>query len=134
MDEIELMDSEKARSFLIEAVEKDKRHQDYDHVVKLADTYYALITGDGLDEMMERIVTRESEEMFDQRKTITKHIIPAVLNPTKLPYTKATRKQPIVRKIDYESNEEKTEKALVSRYRHPGSRVYVSGKPDNGRS
>ena len=102
----ELKNEDIARAYLMQVIDKNIRHEDYNRVTELADTYYAMITGDGLDEMLKRIVTRESEEMFKQRKDITKHITPSILSPTKLPYYKASRKQAIVRLIDYETANE----------------------------
>jgi hypothetical protein len=61
-----------------------------------------MVTGDDLCDLLERIITRESEEEFEQREKITKSVIPAILNSTKLPFKKVTRKQPKIRKIDYD--------------------------------
>lgn len=99
------MDRESALDYLKDVVENKRRHQDYVRVTELAEKYYALVTGDGLDEMLQRIVTRETDEMFEQRKKITKHIIPSIISPAKLPYLKACRKQPIVKSIDYETKD-----------------------------
>ena len=56
------------------------RHRHYDRVTELAVEYRAYVTGDGLDDMMKQFTMRESIEAFKQRKTITQHIIPAVVN------------------------------------------------------
>jgi hypothetical protein len=79
-------------------------HEDYTRVTELADKYFKLVTGKGIEELLQKIVTRETDEEFDQRTKITKSVCPAILNSTKLPFQKATRKQPIVRRLDYEGD------------------------------
>ena len=61
-------------------VTDDTRHQDYARVTKLADMYYAFITGEGLDDMMKTFSMRETPEAFEQRKAITEHVIPSVVS------------------------------------------------------
>jgi len=93
---------------LLRVIIKDNlEHQDYDHVTKLAGKYYAMKTGDGIEEMLHKIETRVTDEEFKQIKKIYKSIIPSTLNSTKLPFQKAARKQPLVRKIDYEGDSDK---------------------------
>lgn len=76
-------------------------HEDYKRVTELADKYFKLVTGNGIEKLLQKIITRETDEEFKQRTDITKSVCPAILNSTKLPFQKASRKQPIVRKIDY---------------------------------
>ena len=98
------MDKEKGYEVLIDVVKDNKVHQDYKRVTDLATKYFKLVTGKGIDTLLKQIITRESDEEFEQRKNITKSVVPAILNSTKLPYQKATRKQPIVRTIDYDGD------------------------------
>jgi hypothetical protein len=98
------MDKVKGYEVLIEVVKNNKTHQDYLRVTDLADKYFRLVTGNGIDKLLKRIITRESEEEFKQRTEITKSVCPAILNSTKLPFQKAARKQPIVRKLDFEGD------------------------------
>lgn len=100
------MDKEKGFDVLVDVVKNNKRHQDYTRVVELADKYFKMVTGKNIDTLLHKIITRESDEEFEQRKNITKSVVPAILNSTKLPFQKATRKQPTVRKIDYEGDAE----------------------------
>lgn len=90
-----------ALEYLPKVVEKDIRHQDYDRVVKLTDDYFAYYTGFGLDEKLQQIVTTETNQEFEQRKLITKHITKSVLNSTKLPFNKVLRKKPEYNVIDF---------------------------------
>lgn len=104
---------------LIEIVEKEIRHQDYDRVVKLAEHYYKLKTGDGIETLLKKIETRTTDDEFKQIKDIYKSIIPATLNSTKLPFQKAARKKPIVRTIDFGEKSESKKQELeeyISKY------------------
>lgn len=92
------------KNFLV----KGEKHRNYEHTVKLAQLYRKLVTGVDIDELLQRILTRESEEMFEQRKRITKHIIPSILNSLKMPFCKVCRTQPLVKKVDWD--EKKTTK------------------------
>lgn len=85
------------------------RHQDYERVCNLAKDYYKMVTGDGISDLLRRIVRRETEEEFNMRKLITNSVIPPTLASTKLPFHKAVRKKPLVRKIEWkgESDNEK---------------------------
>lgn len=108
------MDKERGLEVLTEVVKNNKTHQDYARVTELATKYYQLVTGNGIEKLLQRIITRESDEEFEQRTRITKSVCPAILNSTKLPFQKATRKQPIVRKIDFEGDAESKKLKLES--------------------
>jgi hypothetical protein len=88
-------------------IKDDLKHQDYVRVTKLADKYFAMKTGNGIEDLLHKIETRVTDEEFKQIKKIYKSIIPSTLNSTKLPFQKAARKQPLVRMIDYEGDAEK---------------------------
>jgi hypothetical protein len=108
------MKKEDGLVLLKDVVKENKTHQDYDRVIKLADKYFKLVTGNGIEELLARIITRETEDEFKQRTEITKSVCPAILNSTKLPFQKATRKQPIVRRIDFEGDADKQKLELES--------------------
>lgn len=77
---------------------KDKpavRHQHYERVVKLAELYRKLATGENLDDLLQQIVTRESDEAFAQRVKITKHVCPSILASTRLFFQKVSRSRPL---------------------------------------
>ena len=61
---------------LTEIVRDDERHQDYERVTKLAETYYKMVTGDGISDLLKQVVKRESDADFAQRKELTNSIIP----------------------------------------------------------
>jgi uncharacterized protein (DUF3820 family) len=93
-----------AVEYLKWVIEKDFTHKNYKRVCELAVKYKAYYTGEGLNDYLQQIVTRETKEEFDQRCLLTKHITPSILNSTKLPFAKAARKRPTVRKIDFKSD------------------------------
>lgn len=109
------MDKEQGLVVLVDVVKTNKTHQDYKRVTYLADKYFKMVTGAGIETLLQQIVTRETEEEFKQRTNITKSVVPAVLNSTKLPFKCVTRKQPKVRKIDYE-NEADTKTLELEEY------------------
>ena len=101
------MDKVKGLEVLKKIIDEGIFHEDYKRVTELAEKYYALKTGDGIEDMLHQIESRTSKEEFDQIKKIYRSIIPSTLNSTKLPYLKAARKQPIVRTIDFNEDFEK---------------------------
>ena len=105
------MTKEDGIKLLEQIIYDEVTHQDYKRVNALAEKYYKLKTGDGIEELLHQIETRVTDEEFKQIKKIYKSIIPSTLNSTKLPFQKAARKQPIVRDVDYpdESDQKKTE-------------------------
>ena len=103
------MDKERGFEVLTEVVKNNKKHQDYERVTSLASKYFKMVTGNGIEKLLQQIITRESEEEFAQRTKITKSVVPAILNSTKLPFQKAARKQPIVREIEFPGEAEQKE-------------------------
>jgi len=103
------MTKDEALPILLDVIENDKHHQDYDRVIGLADEYYKMKSGDNITDLLKRMITRETEEEFDQRKKISKSVIPSTLNSTQLPFQKALRKQPLLREIITKSKAKKTE-------------------------
>lgn len=66
---------EQALVRLVEVVHKDKRHAWYQRTVELAALYRKLVTGDGLDELLQRFVSRETDAAFAQRIALTQHTV-----------------------------------------------------------
>lgn len=96
------MDKIEGLELLKKIIDKDLKHEDYDRVTELADKYYKMKTGDGIEDLLQQIETRVSDEEFKQIKNIYRSIIPSTLNSTKMPFLKASRKQP-TKKIDFET-------------------------------
>jgi len=100
-----------AISYLQKLVSLNVELQHYQRRIDLAKEYYDYYTGE-LNDRLKQIVKRESKEEFDQRVSLTNHITKAILNSTKLPFQKASRKQPIVRKIEFSNNTDTKKKEI----------------------
>lgn len=64
--------------YLSQVISKGLTHPNYERVVKKAEKWKAIVTGEGLDPYMRQFHRRESKEMFDQRKELTQHIVQSV--------------------------------------------------------
>lgn len=93
-------------------VDKELVHEHYKRVTDLADFYFKLVTGEGIETLLKKIETRVTDEEFAQIKTIYRSIIPPTLHSTKLPFQKAVRKSPSTRTIDYEVQDDDKVKEL----------------------
>lgn len=97
---------EEGLQILLDCVNTEKKHRDYDHVVKLAEKYHQLITGDGIEKLMRQFSRREDNTLFTQRKDITQHITPSVASAIMSPFFKVGRVNVIRRDIGFESTEQ----------------------------
>lgn len=95
---------------LLSAIFNESTHEYYDRVTKLADDYYAYITGDGLNDKMQQFAKRETDDEFDQRKRLTRHIIPSVVSRLVSPERKVPRSNGKLQTISYA--DDKNEKQL----------------------
>ena len=100
------MDKERGYEILTDVVANERYHQDYERVTELSGKYFKLYTGKDLADLLLQIITRETREEFEQRKNITKSVIPSTLNSTKLPFQKALRKQPLMRELIYNGSKQ----------------------------
>lgn len=101
------MELEIAISYLKTIVEKKAELKHYKRRVDLAKEYFDYYTGN-LKDRLKRIISREDEIEFQQRTDLTNHVSGSILNSAKLPYQKASRKQPLIRKIDFDSQDSET--------------------------
>lgn len=90
--------------FLKKRIEDKYKHKWYKRTVEYAKTMTALITGEGLDEMMQQFTRREDKELFDQRKRITQHIVTTVSKNLIKPQYKVPRSNNVQRIITYNEN------------------------------
>lgn len=58
----------------LDRIEKQEKHKHYEHTVKLANDYRALVTGVGLEDFLRRLKKRESDNDFIARKELTEFI------------------------------------------------------------
>lgn len=78
-----------------------ERHVYYDRVVKLADDYMTIISGEGIERFLSQFVRREDQTMFAQRVALTKAITPAVASSLMKPFNKVSRNDKIKKKFDF---------------------------------
>jgi hypothetical protein len=89
---------------------KGTRHPYYDRVTKLADKYRRLVTGEDIEPLLMQFNPREDNEMFEQRKRITKTIVGAVSGKVKGPFEKVARSNNVTKKFVFK--DEETEDSL----------------------
>lgn len=83
------------------------RHKNYFRTVEKADEYKTYVTGEGIDERLERLTTRESEEDFSLRKEITVNITDSVTSSLIDPQYKLSRSNSIEKELFYTDDSEK---------------------------
>lgn len=98
------MEREQAIKILTDVVRDGKRHKNYERTVKVAEKCYRLSTGEGLDVELQQFQPREDPEMFEQRKRITKHIVPTVVKNLIDVQYKVPRSNSITRVLKYEND------------------------------
>jgi len=84
---------------------KGARHPFYKRVNELADKYLRLMTGEDIEPLLLQFNPREDDEMFKQRKRITKTIVGAVSGKVKGPFEKVARSNNVTKKLILDSDE-----------------------------
>lgn len=100
------MTRDEALQILKDVVRDNKRHKNYERTVYVADKCYRLTTGEGLEKDLQRFQPRESDEMFEQRLRITKHIVPTVVKNLIDVQYKVPRSNSITRVVKYDKDNE----------------------------
>ena len=95
------------KEIIYDIIRKDTRHENYDYLVKRTKAWLALVSGKGLDEYMQRFNQRETIEMFNQRKELTKEITTAVCKNVRDIEYKVPRSNSIMRVVAVENEKEK---------------------------
>lgn len=96
-----MIDLPKAAALCVPRIISKSKHQDYDRTCELSRKYRALMTGEDLDYLMRQFNRRESDAEFEQRKRITKHITPSIVETLMNPARKLQGVKPVVDKIDF---------------------------------
>jgi hypothetical protein len=104
---------DQALPILQHTINKDVRHADYKRVTSLATLYRQLITGEGADNLLRQFVRREDSVMFEQRKTLTQAITPAVSETLMNPFYRVGRLDNAKRIISYPNAEVKAETKIA---------------------
>lgn len=88
---------------LVSLIKQQKKHQDYARTVELASDYRAWVTGEGLNERLQKIVKREDAESFIQRVALTAHIIPTAVSKARSVFFEGLRNNSITLNFTSES-------------------------------
>jgi hypothetical protein len=104
------MNKEDGLKKLTDIVTNNVTHQDYIRVTSLADTYYKMVSGDDISELLRRITRRETDEEYEMRKLITNSVIPPTLASTKLPFQKTVRTKAKKRIIKWDKTDDEKRK------------------------
>ena len=84
-----------------EIIRRDEKNIDYKRYNALHKLYKQLVTGEDMDELLQRFTPRESPEMFAQRLRITQHITKTVSQNVMDIFYKVPRSNSVQRNISY---------------------------------
>lgn len=100
MDELNLI--------IEDTIAYDLQHEDYERVTDLADKYRAFIINkpdhEGnfpLNEYLKQFVRREDDELFEQRKNLTKQYVPSICSQIMRTFQKVVRSNRVTKIIDH---------------------------------
>lgn len=107
-----------AQALATRMIETGEKHQDYDRVTELANTYNIYITGLNIGSKLIQYVPREDKTMFDQRIRLTSSITPAIAESIATPFNKVIRNDRIRKdiKIENEARKQAVETMMKSYY------------------
>lgn len=97
-----MIDKEKALSILTNIVKNRLEHQDYSRVTRYSKLLKQLVTGEDMEDLVERFALREDSELFAQRLRITQHIVKPLTRSAYRPINKISRVTPIINEISYD--------------------------------
>jgi len=95
------------KEYMQDLIEEKKRHDDYKHVTAMADKYMTYFAGVKLDDELKRFTPREEKELFEQRKSITKHIVTSVAQNVASVEKKVPRSNGITKLLAYDPKNDK---------------------------
>ena len=105
------MEIEKVNAYIATVV-AGLRHKHYERVTELAEKYFTYYTGADLDCELSQFTPREGEEMFEQRKRITKHIVTSIAWNVTSVERKIPRSNGITKVISYGKEDDKKQEEL----------------------
>jgi hypothetical protein len=82
-------------------ISSQRKHLHYDRVVKMAERYTKLITGEGCGSMLIRYNPRESAEAMEQRERITQVITSAMAESLMTPFDRAARSNKVKKRFEF---------------------------------
>jgi hypothetical protein len=95
------MTQEDAIKIVKDTIQNAWRHKNYSRTVKLAKQYKSYITGEGMDDELHRLQSRETEEEFNARKEITVNVTETVCSNIIDPQYKLPRSNSIENRLEY---------------------------------
>ena len=107
------MKQEVAVNLVKDIIQNAYRHKSYNRTVELAKEYKACITGDGIDDYLQRVKIREDEETFALRKDITVNITETLTSLVIDPQYKLPRSNSIERRLFYKDDDVEKLKAFT---------------------
>lgn len=94
-----------------------KKHPNYDRVVKMADRYNKLITGENIGSMLIRYNPRETAEAMEQRERITQVITSAMAESLMTPFDRAARSNKVKKRFDFkDANKNKSVEGMIRNF------------------
>lgn len=104
---------------LFTVIKTGYRHENYERVCKLAETYEAFSTGDDLNDYLRKFASRETDEAFTERKKITIEICSSIVSNLTHIYYRVPRSNGVKLnwKIDDTGKRDIFETALTGFYR-----------------
>ncbi|WP_025126201.1 hypothetical protein [Myroides odoratimimus] len=105
------MNIEALRSTLENTINNNLTHANYDHVCNLASEYEAFITDEKneqgerkLNTYLRQFVRREDNDLFEQRKNITKHYTPSICAQIIRTFEKVIRSNKVQKLVEHKDN------------------------------
>lgn len=95
------MEIQDAINITKDIIQNGMKHKHYHHTVKRAKEYRAIITGEGIEDYMEKFPRRETESEFKQRVDLTVNITETVAGNNIDPQKKIARSNSIERQFFY---------------------------------
>jgi hypothetical protein len=99
---------EEGIAIFLNTIDKDLRHQDYKRTVDLMTDFSIYASGVGIDKKLKQFNLRESDQMFEQRKNLTKSTTEDIWNSCILPMQKVG-KTPAAEKWVIKTEDDKPE-------------------------
>lgn len=120
-------DPVKGFEILIDTIENNRRHQDYNRVTELADLYFKLFTGEDVASLLERFTPREDDKMFEQRQKLYNSVMPAVASNLSNVYNKPLRSNRVFSSYTYDKKNDKAIEELRTLIKN-----FWQGESDSG--
>lgn len=108
-----MTDPKEASDVLSNTILKDLRHEHYARCVAHAAQNKRLITGEGLENDLHHIVSRESKAQFTLRKKLFFPLAPAICHRVDVPFMKVHRALGTIESIEYKGEKNEKSEAKV---------------------